>query len=69
MLLMATAPGGRGGASVLEIEEGKFPRMSAQLASVFSLPFFNDNFSETGIVDETLKESFESSIQAFQNSL
>ena len=69
MLLMATAPGGRGGASVLEIAGGKFPRMSAQIASVFSLPFFNDNFSEDRITDHTLKESFEKAIQAFQIAL
>jgi NAD(P)H-dependent FMN reductase len=69
MLLMATSPGGRGGASVLEIAAGKFPRMGAQITDVFSLPSFNDNFSENGIVDETLRESFNSVIENFAESI
>ena len=56
MLLMATSPGGRGGATVLEIAENKFSRMSAKIISVFSLPSFGQNFSEEGIVDTKLKD-------------
>lgn len=44
MLLMATSPGGRGGASVLEIAKNAFPRFGAILKGTFSLPSFNDNF-------------------------
>ncbi|TGD59407.1 NADPH-dependent FMN reductase [Flavobacterium humi] len=44
MLLMATSPGGRGGASVLEIAKTAFPRYGANIKAVFSLPNFNDNF-------------------------
>jgi chromate reductase len=44
MLLMATSPGGRGGASVLEIAKNAFPRYGAIIKAVFSLPSFNDNF-------------------------
>lgn len=44
MLLMATSPGGRGGASVLEIAKSAFPRFGAILKGTFSLPSFNDNF-------------------------
>jgi len=44
MLLMATSPGGRGGASVLEIAKSNFPRFGAILKGTFSLPSFNDNF-------------------------
>lgn len=44
MLLMATSPGGRGGASVLEIAKNAFPRFGANIKGVFSLPSFNDNF-------------------------
>ncbi|MCW2120080.1 NADPH-dependent FMN reductase [Flavobacterium sp. 7A] len=46
MLLMATSPGGRGGASVLEIAKAAFPRFGTELKGVFSLPNFNDNFDE-----------------------
>jgi chromate reductase len=44
MLLMATSPGARGGASVLEIAKNNFPRFTADIKAVFSLPSFNDNF-------------------------
>ena len=44
MLLLATSPGGRGGASVLEIAKSNFPRFGAILKGTFSLPSFNDNF-------------------------
>lgn len=56
MLLMATSPGGRGGASVLEIAKNAFPRYGADVRATFSLPSFNDNFdSEKGkIANEAL---------------
>lgn len=44
MLLMATSPGGRGGASVLELAKNAFPRYGAIIKATFSLPSFNDNF-------------------------
>src|SRR6187402_2588475 len=44
MLLMATSPGARGGASVLEIAKNNFPRFNTEIKAVFSLPSFNDNF-------------------------
>jgi chromate reductase len=62
MLLMATSPGARGGASVLEIAKNNFPRFTADIKAVFSLPSFNDNFDvEKGEIsnkelDSQLKE-------------
>jgi NAD(P)H-dependent FMN reductase len=47
MLLMATSPGGRGGASVLEIAKNAFPRYGAVVKATFSLPSFNENFDVT----------------------
>ena len=44
MLLMATSPGARGGASVLEIAKNNFPRFNADIKAVFSLPSFEANF-------------------------
>lgn len=48
MLLLATSPGARGGASVLEIAHTAFPRFGAQIKATFSLPSFNDNFDLEG---------------------
>lgn len=44
MLLMATSPGARGGASVLEIAKNAFPRYGAVIKATFSLPSFEANF-------------------------
>ncbi|RZJ49304.1 MAG: NADPH-dependent oxidoreductase [Flavobacterium sp.] len=44
MLLLATSPGGRGGASVLGISQNLFPRYGGNIKGSFSLPAFNSNF-------------------------
>ncbi|NRT11880.1 NADPH-dependent FMN reductase [Flavobacterium sp. 14A] len=44
MLLMATSPGGRGGATVLAIAEAAFPRFGTEVKATFSLPNFDANF-------------------------
>ena len=69
MLLMAAAPGGRGGKSVLEIAQGKFPRMGANITSIFSLPFFQQNFSEDKIIDENLNAELNKAVREFQKKL
>ncbi len=57
MLLLATSPGGRGGATVMAAAAEKFPRMGADLKATFSLPSFYDNFAdEDGISDPTLAQ-------------
>lgn len=62
MLLMATSPGGRGGANVLEIAKNAFPRYGTDIKATFSLPSFNENFdAEKGVIsnvelDNQLKE-------------
>lgn len=62
MLLMATSPGGRGGASVLGIAETLFPRYGGNIKATFSLPQFYQNFDvENGKIgnaefDAQLKE-------------
>ncbi|MFV8375478.1 NADPH-dependent FMN reductase [Flavobacterium sp. LB1P62] len=44
MLLMATSPGAKGGASVLGIAKNAFPFYGGNIKATFSLPSFNDNF-------------------------
>ena len=43
-LLMATSPGARGGASVLDISKNLFPRYGGNIQATFSLPSFYQNF-------------------------
>ncbi|MBU2951944.1 NAD(P)H-dependent oxidoreductase [Tamlana agarivorans] len=69
MLLMATSPGGRGGQSVLEIARGRFPFHNAQIIDVFSLPFFNDNFSDNRITEAGFNSDLIKKVEAFKNVL
>ncbi len=69
MLLMATSPGGRGGLSVLEIAKGKFPRMSANIISTFSLPFFHKNFSDGKIIDIEFNNQLKQAVSEFNKAL
>ena len=58
MLLMATSPGARGGATVLEIAKNAFPRYGANIKATFSLPSFNDNFDiEKGTISNAELDS------------
>ena len=65
MLLMASSPGGRGGATVLDAAKATFPRMGANLKAAFSLPSFYDHFSADGISDAALETELNSAVQAF----
>lgn len=47
MLLMATAPGARGGLGVLEAAAKRFPLHGGNIVDTFTLPFFNDNFDKS----------------------
>ena len=69
MLLMATSPGGRGGRSVLDIALDRFPRMGARIISSFSLPFFQKNFSDSGIQDEVLEQELMLAIQELEQEI
>jgi chromate reductase, NAD(P)H dehydrogenase (quinone) len=69
MLLMATSPGGRGGATVLEIAKGRFQFMGGNIVADFSLPSFPQNFSEEGIIDAQLKHELEVAISKFENAI
>ena len=69
MLLMATSPGGRGGASVLEAAQDHFPRHAAAVIEVFSLPFFGNNFSEGQIINADLQTELNEKVKVFQAAL
>ena len=67
MLLMATSPGARGGASVLEIAKNALPRYGADVKATFSLPSFNDNFDvdKGRISNEELDEQLREIVKGF----
>ncbi len=70
MFLLATSPGKHGGKSVLDIAIKRFKRMNRNTILNFSLPSFNNNFSETkGITDKTLLHLFNKQLALFELSL
>jgi len=69
VMLLSTSPGGRGGASALQIALNSFPYSGAQISSSFSLPKFFENFSESGISDNELRVKYLKAVDAFQNDL
>ncbi len=69
MLLMAASPGGRGGASVLEMAQNRFPYHDANIIEVFSLPFFGNNFVDGNIVNDEYNEQLKNSVEQFKKAL
>lgn len=70
MLLLSTSPGARGGQTVLESAKNSFPRLGADLVGAFSLPSFNEHFSdETGISDPSLSDSFSKELSSFSERI
>lgn len=69
MLLMASSPGGRGGAKVLESAKTYFPYLGGNVIADFSLPKFYDNFSEDKISNHELDEELSTKVQLFEQHL
>lgn len=69
MLLMATSPGIRGGATVLENGKLLFPFAGAIIKATFSLPEFYKNFDlEKGITNTTLLEDLKLIVEQIQTT-
>ncbi len=69
VLLMATSPGGRGGATVLQGAVDYFPFLGANVIEDFSLPSFFENFLDDGITDAILREELAQKLQLFEQHL
>ena len=69
MLLMATSPGGRGGATVLDVASGRFPYMGGNIVGKFSLPSFGDNFSDGKITNEEFNNQLLEEVKQLEDSI
>ncbi|AVI52177.1 NADPH-dependent FMN reductase [Pukyongia salina] len=69
MFLMATSPGGRGGATVLQTAVNYFPYLGGNVVADFALPNFFDNFSEGRISNAPLREDLIQKIKHFEDHL
>lgn len=69
MLLMATSPGGRGGATVLQTAQSSFPFMGATIVDSFTLPSFYKNFKDGEISDPALRAEHRRKAAAFSKAI
>lgn len=66
MLLLATSPGARGGSSVLEIANKRFPFQGGIVKGSFSLPSFNENFD---VVNGIIHQEYKNQLLEIVNSI
>ncbi|WP_299714970.1 NAD(P)H-dependent oxidoreductase [uncultured Tenacibaculum sp.] len=66
VLVLATSPGGRGGATVLNTALNSFPHFGADIKGSFSLPSFNDNFKDGKVVNEDLLKELSVAVQELE---
>lgn len=69
MLLMATSPGARGGATALEIAKGRFQYMGGNIVGSFSLPSFGENFTDGKITNEEFNSQLLVEVKQLEDSL
>jgi len=69
MLLLATSPGARGGATVLEIAKGRFPYMGGNIIADLSFPSFYDNFKDGVIADEDLSNQLKNVVNKLEMNM
>lgn len=69
VLVMATSPGARGGATVLASALATFPHMGATIVGDFTLGKFYDNFKEGSIVLAEKKEELQTLVYRFENNI
>ncbi len=69
MLLMSTSPGGYGAGNAMSSGKILLPRCGAEIIEAFSLPSFEQNFSEGKISNEVLKTELEEKISSFKSKL
>lgn len=69
MLLMATSPGGRGGATIMQSACSYFPFLGAKIIETYSLPSFYDNFKEGEVIEENLRKELKDKTASFSKGL
>lgn len=69
VLLLATSPGARGGATVLETAKAGFPYMGAKVVGDFALPSFYDNFNSGGVGNGKINEELVAQVSKLQDAL
>lgn len=68
-LLMSTSTGSYGAGNAMNSGKVLLPRCGAEIIETFSLPSFDQNFSEGEITNNELKAELERKVLAFKNTL
>lgn len=69
LLLLATSPGARGAATVLQSAKTYFPYMGGNIIADFSLVSFYDNFSKNKISNTELNEELNQKIKILEQKI
>ena len=70
MLVLSTSPGGRGGATAHGLATTHWPFMDGEITASFSLPRFQQNFTEAeGVTDPELHTAFLEAVRIFQDRI
>lgn len=69
MLLLATSPGARGGASVLEIAKNRFPYNGGTIIGSQSIPSFYDNFKNGELINSALKAEIDNLVKKLEKNI
>ncbi|MDM1354584.1 NAD(P)H-dependent FMN reductase [Myroides marinus] len=69
MMLLSTSPGPRGGQSVMDSASSIFPYFGGNIKAQFSLPSFQDNFSNGTVTTTELAEQLKEKINIFKTEL
>jgi hypothetical protein len=66
---MATSPGGRGGATVLESAKISFPHFGANIIGSISIASFYDNFKDGKIEDSKIAKDLQNIVTVFETKI
>ena len=69
VFLMATSPGGRGGATVLGAALNYYPYLGAKITGSVSVPSFGENYKDNRIVNEEILSNIKCEITKFESEL
>ncbi len=69
MLLLTAAPGERGGVTLLNIAEDRFPYLGANIIGSMSFPLFYDNFKEGEVSHKELKDQLLGLVSDFEQAI
>ncbi len=69
MLLLSTSPGPRGGQSVMELAQSRFPFNGGNIVASMTFPSFGQNFKDGTVINAELNNKLIEAVQVFSKSI